>query len=154
MVMKIVFFKYILEVSAILFGFNMTRLGNLIFNNVLQGRGYNIPYVISPNQYNDIKIIYPLSNNLIKEIILYNYYHNIWYRPENIFNENIKNVFSTVTSEFLSNLDSKFPSTLHTLQQTVLKLEKPTNNIIECPVCSQYIINYIIEYYQLKILKE
>lgn len=132
----------------------MTHLGNLIFNNVLQGKGYNLPYVTNPINTNNskVKIIYPLSNVMIKEIILYNYYHQINSIPEYIFTFASSAIssskgYSNITSNFLNSLNHSFPSTLHTLNQTVQKLEIPikqsdieNGKVIPflCPVCNEY----------------
>eukprot|EP01098_Paradermamoeba_levis_P015794 TRINITY_DN820_c0_g1_i1.p1 TRINITY_DN820_c0_g1~~TRINITY_DN820_c0_g1_i1.p1 ORF type:complete len:560 (+),score=174.93 TRINITY_DN820_c0_g1_i1:33-1682(+) len=125
-------------------GETATRLAIKVISDTAKGRGFNLPkevaYLDTVYRDNDIAVVRPMKDFLIKEVAYYNYRHKLAIFPLislTTFAPNRSSINHQVQG-FISGLESNFPQTVHTILRTADKLitpSPPADAIHLCALC-------------------
>jgi cytoplasmic tRNA 2-thiolation protein 2 len=127
-------FQYVLT------GESASNLAIRVISDVSKGRGYNLPLNVSfnDNRWQGLNILRPMKDKLAKEIAFYNAIH----RLKTVFIPNmttatpLKSSIDRLVEEFITTLQTDFPSTVHAILRTTEKLKTPlTTDQHNCILC-------------------
>jgi cytoplasmic tRNA 2-thiolation protein 2 len=127
-------FQYVLT------GENASNLAIRVISDISKGRGFNLPLTIGFNdsRWKGLNFLRPMKDKLAKEIAFYNAVNRL--KP--VFVPNIttatplKSSIDRLVEEFITTLQTNFPSTVHAILRTTEKLKTPiTTDQHNCIMC-------------------
>lgn len=126
--------------DKVITGESASRVSTLVMSEICKGRGVSVSTFSAPTTtIEGITIARPLRELLDKEVAIYQSLNDAILLTKLPINQNSNlpsgGSMDILIQDFLSNLQSKFPSTTHTLLRTATKLV-PQGNIMEmCSIC-------------------
>lgn len=127
-----------LGITKVVTGESASRIASMVLSGICKGAGVSVNVFSGETLENDgIKFAKPMKDLLDKEVCIFQHLNKLplFYRPLLGDSGYEKQTIDGLVENFLHNLQSKFPSTTHTLLRTASKLV-PVKMEEKCELCN------------------
>lgn len=136
--------------QAVLMGIDKVALGDSanqlavnVISDIAKGRGASVPHTVSYLTHDprtNVSILRPMKDLLKKEIVIFRHIHGLQevFYPDLATRCDIKSAsIDRLVESFITELQTEFPSTVHTIMRTTEKLKFPPNENqrMHCVMC-------------------